>query len=89
MKKFFMWATLMLALAGCENKELLQCQEQRSQLDTELAALEEKLAVSLSANETFKAESRDKVSRLEEKLKGQKEISLNLEQAKQQLLVSL
>ena len=73
MNKISLLALLVLTTAGCENKPLIECQENKTILETEISALEEKLVVSLEVNETTIAQSQELAKKLNLKLKNQQE----------------
>ena len=72
MNRIILMLVLCIWVAGCENKQLVECQEQNSSLETEMSALEDKLALSLDANQELSNNFNDQVSKLTEKT-----ISLN------------
>lgn len=64
-------------VAGCGNKQLVECQEKSASLELELSAMEEKLAQSLDVNQQQSADFKLQVDKLAEQT-----ISLNNEISK-------
>ncbi len=82
MKKICLLAILALSIGGCDNKPLIQCQEQNTLLEAEIDAMESILASSMEQNQdctkqaqaqaqAFKAtisEQSDKIGKIQDKM---------------------